>query len=274
MNETMTEMAFFDRIKARQRAINSRLCIGLDPYISRFPAALQASANPIYDFNKAIIDATADIASCFKPQIAHFAAAAAEDELCETIRYAQAAGVPVLLDGKRGDVGSTAEMYAREMFERYGADAVTVNPYLGLDAMQPYLDYADRGVFILCRTSNPGGADLQHLTLENGDKLYEHVARQASRYWNSNANVGLVVGATRPEELRRVREICEDMTFLLPGVGAQGADIGEMMSAGQGGGMLISSSRAILYAGDSEDFAAKARQVAIDTRDEINRNSN
>ena len=273
MNETMTEMAFFDRIKARQRAINSRLCIGLDPDINRFPAALQGSANPIYDFNKAIIDATADIASCFKPQIAHFAAAAAEDELCETIRYAQAAGVPVLLDGKRGDVGSTAEMYARELFERYGADAVTVNPYLGLDAMQPYLDYADRGVFILCRTSNPGGADLQHLTLESGDTLYEHVARQAARHWNSNSNVGLVVGATRPEELRRVREICGDMTFLLPGVGAQGADIGEMMSAGQGGGMLISSSRAILYAGNGEDFAAKARQVAIDTRDEINRNS-
>ena len=273
MNETITEMTFFDRIKARQRAINSRLCIGLDPDISRFPSTLQASANPIYDFNKAIIDATADIASCFKPQIAHFAAATAEDELCETIRYAQAAGVPVLLDAKRGDVGSTAEMYARELFERYGADAVTVNPYLGLDAMQPYLDYADRGVFILCRTSNPGGADLQHLTLESGDTLYEHVARQAASHWNSNSNVGLVVGATRPEELRRVREICEDMTFLLPGVGAQGADIGEMMSAGQGGGMLISSSRAILYAGDGEDFAAKARQVAIDTRDEINRNS-
>ena len=274
MTETAPEEAFFDRIRARQKAINSRLCIGLDPDVSRFPAAVQASSSPIFDFNKAIIDATADIASCFKPQIAHFAAAAAEDELLETILYAQAAGVPVLLDGKRGDVGSTAEMYARELFERYGADAVTINPYLGQDSMQPYLDYADRGVFILCRTSNPGGADLQHLTLESGDTLYEHVAKQAATAWNGNNNVGLVVGATRPDELKRIRDICEEMTFLLPGVGAQGADIGEMMGAGQGGGLLISSSRAILYAGDGEDFAEKARQVAIDTRDEINRNSN
>jgi orotidine-5'-phosphate decarboxylase len=274
VTEIAPEDAFFDRIRVRQKAINSRLCIGLDPDVSRFPAVLQASSSPIFEFNKAIIDATADIASCFKPQIAHFAAAAAEDELLETIRYAQAAGVPVLLDGKRGDVGSTAEMYARELFERYGADAVTINPYLGQDSMQPYLDYADRGVFILCRTSNPGGADLQHLTLESGDTLYEHVAKQAATVWNGNNNVGLVVGATRPEELRRIRDICEEMTFLLPGVGAQGADISEMMGAGQGGGMLISSSRAILYAGDGEDFAEQARKVAIDTRDEINRNSN
>ena len=188
--------------------------------------------------------------------------------------YIRSLDVPVLLDAKRGDVGSTAEMYARELFERYVADAVTVNPYLGRDSMAPYLDYADKGVFILCRTSNPGGSDLQNLTLSSGDTLYEHVAKQARDDWNDNGNVGLVVGATRPEELRNIRKICGEMTFLLPGVGAQGADIGEMMGAGQGGGMLISSSRAVLYASEDDDFAEAARVVAIQTRDEINRYSN
>lgn len=242
--------------------------------MQRIPDVCKQSDTPIYDFNKAIVDATADVASCFKPQIAHFAAESAEEELLETIKYIQSLDIPVILDAKRGDVGSTAEMYARELFERYKADAVTVNPYLGLDSLTPYLDYADKGVFILCRTSNPGGADLQHLNLDNGDTLFEHVARQASSHWNDNNNVGLVVGATRPEELRSIRNICGDMTFLLPGVGAQGADIGEMMGAGQGGGMLISSSRAILFAGSAEDFAEQARNVAIATRNEINQFSN
>jgi orotidine-5'-phosphate decarboxylase len=265
---------FFSRLKQRQEAIRSRLCIGLDPDPARFPALLRQSRTPIFDFNRAIVDATQDVASCFKPQIAHFASAAAEDQLIQTIEYIQDLDIPVLLDAKRGDVGSTAEMYAAELFERYGADAATVNPYLGMDSLQPYLDYEDKGIFVLCRTSNPGGADLQHLVLENGQMLYEHVARLASESWNNNKNVGLVVGATRPEELERIREICGDMTFLLPGVGAQGADVGAMMAAGQGGGMLISSSRAILYASDGEDFAEAARQVAIDTRDEVNKFSN
>ena len=181
--------------------------------------------------------------------------------------------MPVLLDAKRGDVGSTAEMYAREVFERYSADATTVNPYLGKDSMDPYLDYIDRGVFILCRTSNPGGSDLQNLVLEGGQTLYEHVARQARDHWNANNNVGLVVGATRPEELLQVRKICGDMTFLLPGVGAQGADVKQMVEAGEGGGMLVSSSRAILYAWEGENFAEKARIVAQETRDEVNRHS-
>ena len=182
-------------------------------------------------------------------------------------------GIPVLLDAKRGDIGSTAEMYARELFERYGADAATVNPYLGGDSLKPYLDHADKGIFVLCRTSNPGGSDLQHLRLESGEMLYEYVARQASDTWNSNGNVGLVVGATRPEELRSIRAICGNMTLLLPGVGAQGADIKAMLDAGQGGGMLVSSSRAILYAddGEGEDFAARARAAALSTRDQINR---
>ena len=265
---------FFERIEQRQKELQTRLCVGLDPDPRLIPEACRQSDRPIFEFNKAIVDATHDLASCFKPQIAHYASEAAEDQLQETIDYIQSRRVPVLLDAKRGDVGNTAEMYARELFERYGADAVTVNPYLGKDSLQPYLDYADRGVFVLCRTSNPGGSDLQNLVLDSGQTLYEHVAQTARDEWNGNNNVGLVVGATRPEELRRIRNICGDMTFLLPGVGAQGADIREMMGAGQGGGMLISSSRAILYAGPGEDFAEQARRVARETLDEIRRYSN
>lgn len=245
--------------------------MGLDPDLARIPKSFHASPAPIFEFNKAIIDATSDLVACYKPQIAHYASVAAEDQLLRTIEYIHDQGVLVLLDAKRGDVGSTAEMYARELFERYGADAATVNPYLGLDAMEPYLDYQDHGVFILCRTSNPGGSDLQNLTLDGGETLYEHVAQLAAGPWDKNHNVGLVVGATRPEELKRIREICGDMTFLLPGVGTQGADIKEMVFAGQGGGMLVSSSRAVLYASEGDDFADAARRVAIATRDEINR---
>ena len=269
---------FFARLQARQQAIGSRLCIGLDPDPSRLPESCQAGKRPVYEFCRAIVDATADLAACYKPQIAHFAALGAEQDLLDIIRYIQGLGIPVLLDAKRGDVGSTAEKYAVELFERYGADAATVNPYLGGDSLAPYLDYVDRGIFILCRTSNPGGSDLQNLMLAGGVSLYEHVARLAQEDWNGHGNVGLVVGATRPEELRKIRSICPDMTFLLPGVGAQGADVAEMMGAGQGGGLLISSSRAILYAatgseGDA-DFAEAAREVAQKTRDEINRYSN
>lgn len=265
---------FFSRLLQRQRDISSKLCIGLDPDSARLPACLRDAESPVLAFNKAIIDATQHLACCYKPQIAHFASTADEEALQETIRYVQSLGIPVVLDAKRGDVGSTAEMYARELFERYGADAATVNPYLGLDSLMPYLDYSDRGVFILCRTSNPGGADLQHLELASGETLYEHVASLAAGPWNYNGNIGLVVGATQPEELGRIRRICGEMTFLLPGVGAQGANIGEMMGAGQGGGMLVSSSRAILYASEGEDFAEAAALTALSTRDEINRYSN
>lgn len=262
---------FFDGLMARQKRIGSRLCIGLDPDISRFP---EICGGDVVSFCKAIVDATADLACCYKPQIAHFAAVGGEAALEAVITYVKDQGVPLLLDAKRGDVGSTASMYATELFERYGADGCTVNPYLGLDSMEPYLEYADKGIFILCRTSNPGGSDLQNLILENGRMLFEEVAHRAQNDWNAAGNVGLVVGATRPEELRKVREICPEMTFLLPGVGAQGADIGEMMGAGQGGGLLISSSRAILYAGSDDNFQDAARQVALSTRDEINRFSN
>ncbi len=224
----------------------------------------------MFSFNRAIIDATLDIACCYKPQIAHFAAQGAEQELEKTIIYLKNLDIPVLLDAKRGDVGSTASMYAAELFERYGADAATINPYLGLDAMQPFLDYRDKGLFILCRTSNPGGATLQNLRLESGQTLFEHIATQAVTRWNANGNVGLVVGATVPEELRRVRDIAGNMPFLLPGVGTQGADVAQTMAAGQGGPLLVSASRSILFASPGRDYDEAARNAAISTRDEIN----
>ncbi len=252
--------------------MDTRLCVGLDPEPRQFPGHLRDRSDfndSVFEFNKAIIDATVDLTCCYKPQFAHFAALGAELALERTIRYIQDNNVPVLLDVKRGDIGSTAEKYAIEAFERYGADAATINPYLGYDAMAPYLAYKDKGIFILCRTSNEGGRDLQNLVLDNGRQLFEHVAEQASSVWNSHGNVALVTGATHARELRCIREITGQMTFLLPGIGAQGGDIAESLSAGQGGGLIISSSRAILYASSGPDFAQAARVVAEATRNEI-----
>lgn len=262
---------FFENLAKRKAHINSLLCIGLDPDPKRIPKILDNDPDPVFSFNREIIDATHQIAACFKPQIAYYSAVGGEDTLLATIEHAKSKGVPILLDAKRGDIGSTADMYAKELFERFAADAVTVNPYMGHDAMQPFLDYAEKGVYILCRTSNPGGTDLQNLVLESGTTVYEHVAELAVTKWNANSNVGLVVGATRPEEIKRIRDITGDIDFLLPGVGAQGADVGAMMANGAGGGMTINSSRAIIYASDRADFAEAALTVATDTRNEINR---
>jgi len=261
---------FFSATRTHQTAKNSLLCIGLDPDFERLPAIVKQDENPIFKFNKDIIEATQDLACCYKPQIAHYSAIGAERDLELTIDLLKSLDIPVLLDAKRGDVGSTATMYAKELFERYGADAITVNPYLGLDSMEPYLSYADKGVFILCRTSNPGSSELQNLRLEDGKLLYEHIAESAAATWNFNSNVGLVAGATKPAELKRIREIVGDSTLLLPGVGSQGADVAAMMDAGAGGGMLVSSSRAIIFASANADFADAARNAAITTRDEIN----
>lgn len=260
----------FSSIETRQNQLKSLLCIGLDPDPRRFPEKFQREKEPILAFNKSIIDATADLACCFKPQIAFYASQGAERELEKTISYLKDLQIPVLLDAKRGDVGTTAEQYATEVFDRYGADAATINPYLGFDAMAPFLDRADKGVFILCRTSNRGGADLQNLVLQDGSLLYEHVARQAATTWNSNENVALVTGATQPQELAKIRQITGEMTLLLPGIGAQGGELAASVKAGEGGGLIFSSSRAILYASSGEDFAEAARQVAESTRDEIN----
>ena len=267
-------MTFIESLSAAWAKNNSLLCVGLDPDPAKFPAHLKGKPDAIFEFCKSIADATADLACCFKPQIAYFAANRAEDQLQDLIAHIHAKhpGIPVILDAKRGDIGSTAEQYAVEAFERYGADAVTVNPYMGHDSVEPYLAYPDKGVILLCRTSNPGGSDLQFLDV-NGEKLYERVARLAANEWNSTGQIGLVVGATFPAEIARVRAIVGDMPLLVPGIGAQGGDIEATVSAGKTGhatGLMINSSRAILYAGKDEGFAAAARQVAQETRDAIN----
>jgi orotidine-5'-phosphate decarboxylase len=253
---------------------DSLVCVGLDPEIERFPAHIRAEASPIFQFNRAIIDATADLVCAYKPQFAHYAAYEAEDQLERTIEYIHRAhpGVPVILDAKRGDIGNTAERYASEAFERYGADAVTVNPYLGGDSLEPFLRHAERGVLVLCRTSNPGAGDLQDL-LVGGRPLYQEVAELAARRWNSRGNCLLVVGATYPRELAAVRALVGDMPLLVPGVGAQGGDVEQVVANGctrSGSGLIISSSRAILYASAGEDFAAAARSATARLRGEIN----
>ena len=267
-------MQFAEMLKSRWRSADTLLCVGLDPERSRFPESLRDSDDSIFEFCKAIVDATADLVCAFKPQIAHFASAGAEDELLRLITYIRKThpAVPVILDAKRGDMPSTAEHYAREVFERYNAHAVTLSPYLGLDSIAPYLSYPDRGAFLLCRTSNAGGADLQMLNA-GGEHMYERVARLATT-WNRGGQLGLVVGATYPTELARVRAIVGDMTLLVPGIGAQGGDVAASVTAGRsasGAGMVINSSRAILYASRDDDFADAARRAAQSTRDQINR---
>ncbi|MBW8901351.1 MAG: orotidine-5'-phosphate decarboxylase [Massilia sp.] len=270
-------MNFIDKLSAAWARNDSLLCVGLDPDLARFPAPLQQRAEDIVPFCKAIIDATADLACSFKPQIAYFAALGAERQLeilCDYMKT-QYPHIPLILDAKRGDIGATAHQYAREAYDRYGADAVTINPYMGFDSVEPYLAWSDRGAIILCRTSNAGGSDLQFLNVD-GKPLYQHVAALVANKWNRNGQCSLVVGATFPEELAQVRAIVGDMPLLVPGVGAQGGDVAATVRAGrtaQGAGMMINSSRAILYAAPhaGEDFAAAARRVAQETRDDINR---
>lgn len=266
--------AFIEMLRSSWERSNSLVCVGLDPEIERLPRDIAVQPSPIFQFNKAIIDATADLVCAYKPQFAHYAAYEAEDQLERTIEYVHRSypGIPVILDSKRGDVGNTAVRYAIEAFERYGADAVTVNPYLGGDSLEPFLQYNDKGVIILCRTSNPGGRDLQDLEV-GGRKLYQVVADMAARRWNTRGNCLLVVGATQPRELAEVREIVGKMPFLVPGVGAQGGDVALAVTNGQtddGTGLIISSSRGILYAGSDDNFSTAARAAAQTLRDQIN----
>jgi orotidine-5'-phosphate decarboxylase len=267
---------FINKLCAAWAGNNSLLCVGLDPDLARFPAHLQQRPDAIVAFCKAIIDATADLACAFKPQIAYFAALGAEAQLEEICAYLRQhyPHIPLILDAKRGDIGATAKQYAREAYDRYGADAVTLSPYMGFDSVEPYMEWSGRGQIILCRTSNAGGSDLQFLNVD-GKPLYQHVAALVANKWNSNGQCALVVGATFPEELAQVRAIVGDMPVLVPGIGAQGGDIEATVTAGKtgaGAGMMISSSRAILYATPAagEDFAAAARRVALETRDAIN----
>ncbi|WP_265947653.1 orotidine-5'-phosphate decarboxylase [Dechloromonas sp. A34] len=267
-------MTFTQMLVAAWRKNNSLLCVGLDPDPAKFPAHLKGRDDAILEFCTAIVDATADLVCAFKPQIAYFAARRAEDQLEALIAHIHAKhpGIPVILDAKRGDIGSTAEQYAIEAFERYQADAVTVNPYMGRDSVDPYLAYPNKGVILLCRTSNSGGSDLQFLDV-GGEKLYERVARLVASEWNRNGQCALVVGATFPAEIARVREIVGDIPLLVPGIGAQGGDIEATVRAGRtdnGTGLMINSSRAILFAGKDANFAAAARKVAQETRDTIN----
>ena len=271
-------MHFMNALETAWQQRNSLLCVGLDPDPAKFPAHLQGRSDAILAFCTQIVDATADLVCCFKPQIAYFAAHRAEDQLEALIAHIHAAhpDTPVILDAKRGDIGSTAEQYAIEAFERFKADAITVNPYMGRDSVDPYLAWPDKGVILLCRTSNPGGSDLQFLEVDTPRgrmKLFEYVARTVAEDWNASGNCGLVVGATFPAEIARVRELTGDMPLLVPGIGAQGGDIAATLAAGRtanGTGLMINSSRAVLYAGKGEDFADAARKVALDTRDAIN----
>jgi len=272
-------MNFLEHLQGAERQNCSLLCVGLDPEPSKFPAGMKGDASKIYDFCAQIVDATADLAISFKPQIAYFAAHRAEDQLEKLMAHMRrnAPHVPVILDAKRGDIGATAEQYAIEAFERYGADAVTLSPFMGFDSVQPYLKHHGKGAFLLCRTSNPGGDDLQNQRLASVDGqplLYEHIAKLAQGPWNVNGQLGLVVGATYPAEIERVRSLAPTLPLLIPGVGAQGGDAVATIKAGYRqsngattGAVIVSSSRAILYASSGPDFAQAARNEAMRTRD-------
>lgn len=270
---------FNQQLQSAWASQGSMLCVGFDPDPQRLPASLQGKPEGIFEFCREIADATADVVCAFKPQFAYFASQRAEAQLEKLIRHLkdQYPHIPVILDSKRGDIGSTADHYALEAFERYGADAVTVNPYMGFDTIEPYLKHQGKGVIVLCRTSNPGGSDLQFLNISpQGEPLYLHLAKLAATQWNGSGQISLVVGATFPEEISKVRAVVGDMPLLIPGIGAQGGDIEATVKAGSvpgkpGTGMIINSSRAILYASSGNDFAQAARKVAQATRDALNR---
>ncbi|KQU82982.1 Orotidine 5'-phosphate decarboxylase [Variovorax sp. Root318D1] len=269
-------MTFLDKLATAQQKNGSLLCVGLDPEPAKFPGQLKGDAGRIYDFCARIVDATADLVIAFKPQIAYFAAHRAEAQLEQLMEHMRrnAPHVPVILDAKRGDIGTTAEQYAIEAFERYGADAVTLSPFMGFDSVAPYLKHEGKGAFLLCRTSNPGGSDLQGQRLadiEGQPFLYEHVAKLAQGPWNLNGQLGLVVGATYPAEIERVRELAPTVPLLIPGVGAQGGDAVATVRAGwrADAPIIVNSSRAIIYASSGEDFAAAAKSAARATRDAL-----
>lgn len=281
----MARTPFVAALHAAAQRQDSLLCVGLDPEPARFPDHWRGDARHIHDFCAAIVDATHDLACAFKPQIAYFAAHRAEAQLERLVAHIRAVAptVPVILDAKRGDIGATAEQYAREAYERYDADAVTLSPFMGFDSIEPFLRWNDRGAILLCRTSNPGGDDLQALALAadapgaapagpGHERLYERIARLAAGPWNRNGQLGLVVGATYPEELARVRALAPTLPLLVPGVGAQGGDAAAVVRAGwrPGAPLLVNSSRALLYASAGADYAGAARAAAQATRAALN----
>jgi orotidine-5'-phosphate decarboxylase len=272
-------MDFAERLARAQQTSGSLVCVGLDPDPAKLPRDLggveeprghrdlSADATPLFAFNRRIIDATADIAAAYKPQIAFYSALGAEEQLVASIRYIRerAPAALVILDAKRNDIGNTAEAYVREAFDRYGADAVTVNPYMGEDSVRPFLTRPDRGAILLCRTSNPGARDFQDL-LVDGLPLYRRVAEHAVGHWNEHRNLMLVVGATCPRELADLRRAHPDVSFLVPGIGAQGGDLEATLAAGldaRGAGLLISSSRNIIYAGGGSAGSIRAATLEL-----------
>ena len=266
-------MTFLEQLAAAQASHQSLLCVGLDPDPHKFPAHLGQDASHIFDFCAHIVDATHDVVCAFKPQIAYFSAHRAETQLERLIAHMRhtAPHVPIILDAKRGDIGNTAEQYAIEAFERYGADAVTLSPFMGFDSVAPYLKYHGKGAFLLCRTSNHGGDDLQNQRLADlaGEpRLFEHIAELAQGPWNLNGQLGLVVGATYPEEIARVRHLAPTLPLLIPGVGTQGGDAKATVKAGltPTGPIIVNASRAVLYASKGEDFVSAARSAALDLR--------
>ena len=271
-------MTFLERLLQASRDNDSLLCVGLDIDLTRVPVSILEKDDPIFSFNRAIIDATADLVCAYKPNLAFYEAMGLEgiEALVRTVRYIPA-NIPIIGDAKRGDIGHTSAAYARSAFEFFGFDAITVSPYLGSDSVQPFLEREDKASFILCKTSNPGGGDFQDLMVGDGESdrmpLYQKVAHKTNE-WNVKRNCGLVVGATYPEELRRVREICPDLPVLIPGVGAQAGDLGSAVQSGtnaSGDLAIINSSRGVLYASQGDDFAGVSRQVAEATRVDINR---
>ena len=263
-------MTFAERFSRALHASGSLVCIGLDPDLTRLPRELAEAPEPFLAFNRRIIDATADLAAAYKPQIAFYSALGKETELVASIRYIRerAPHALIILDAKRSDIGNTAEAYASEAFDRYGADAVTVNPYMGEDSVRPFLARPDRGAILLCRTSNPGARDFQDL-LVDGLPLYRRVAERADKHWNEVQNLMLVVGATCPAEMAELRRAHPALAFLVPGSGAQGGDLESTLEAGldgRGGGLLISSSRAIIYAGGGATESIRAAAADLHSR--------
>jgi orotidine-5'-phosphate decarboxylase len=266
-------LTFPERLDRARMAADSLVCVGLDPDLSKLPADLARDPRPFLAFGKRIVDATRGAAAAYKPQIAFYSALGKEDELVASIEYIRdrAPDALIILDAKRNDIGNTAEAYAREAFDRYGADAVTVSPYMGEDSVAPFLARPDRGAILLCRTSNAGARDFQDL-LVDGVPLYQRVAERAATRWNAHRNLMLVVGATYPDEMAELRRAHPELWFLVPGIGAQGGDLDRMLAAGldsRGAGLLVNSSRAIIYAGGGESSAV--RLAAMELRDAINR---
>jgi orotidine-5'-phosphate decarboxylase len=276
-----TPGGFLEKLRRRWQDGRTLLCIGLDLELDRLPTAHGHDVeSAFFQFNTAIIDATSDLVCAYKPNTAFYErhGAAGWNALARTIGYIHRhhPEVPVLLDAKRGDMGNTAQAYSDAIFDTLAADAVTLHPYLGGDALKPFLSHADRGCFILAHTSNPGAGEFQDLAVRTSDgveePLYLVVARTVAQRWNANGNCGLVVGATYPEQLQRVRAAVGDLPLLIPGIGAQGGDLEAVVKNGldsQRAGLLISASRSVIYASSGNDYAQAARNEAERLRDEI-----